>query len=83
MRSVGIHHTAVRKSRAGTKEMTGSGGMIGEMYVHLGSAAAIQCPMFNMTYEAAQAICSCILALARAITLIIRMSVPSKDTGMK
>ena len=58
-------------------------GIRSEIYVHLGSAAAIQWPMFSMTYETAQAICSCILALARAITLIIRTSVPSNDTGMK
>ena len=48
-----------------------------------GSAAAIQCPMFSMIYEAAQAICNWILAFARDMTLIMRMSVPSKDTGMK
>ena len=65
------------------KSVVRSNGVNKEIYVHLGSAAAIQCPMFSMTYEAAQAICNCILALARAMTLIIRMSVPSKDTGMK
>jgi hypothetical protein len=64
-------------------QKAGRNGTSSGIYVHRGSAAAIQCPIFNMTYEAAHAICSCILALARAMTLIIRMSVPSSDTGMK